>query len=64
MTVDEVRDLLRREADKAPSRDAFARSHGFSPQYLSDVLSGRRDPGNAILRALKLERDAVYRRLA
>lgn len=43
---------------------AWARSHGFSPQYLSDVLKGRREPGEAILKALKVERVTTYRKTA
>ena len=55
-----MRALLRKRAADAPSARAFAIANGFSPQYLSDVLSGRREPGGAILSALGLEKQVSY----
>jgi hypothetical protein len=33
---------------------------GISPSYLSDVLSGRREPGKRLLLALKFKRVVTY----
>ena len=35
---------------------------GVSQQYVNDVLKGRREPGESILKALGLERVVSYRR--
>ena len=43
------------------SQLSFAEAIGVSPQYLSDVLNGRRDPGNSILEAIGVERIVTYR---
>jgi transcriptional regulator with XRE-family HTH domain len=45
----EVVELLRRACAKAGSQRAWARQHGVSVAYVSDVLRGRRDPGKSIL---------------
>lgn len=39
---------------------AAARAIGISPQYLSDILSKRRDPSERVCRRLGLRRDVVY----
>lgn len=59
MTEDDVRALLR---SKAPRQADFAKVAGISPQYVNDVLAGRRDPGKAILDALGIEKVVTYRR--
>jgi hypothetical protein len=33
---------------------------GVSPQYLSDVMRGRREPGESILNALNLRKEVSY----
>lgn len=38
---------------------AFARSAGFSPGYICDVMSGRKRPSDKLLRALGLSRVVV-----
>lgn len=35
---------------------------GVSPQYLNDVLCGRKEPGNKILKPLGFERVVSYRK--
>lgn len=52
---------LRRECRRAGGQRAWASAHTISEQYVSDVLNGRRAPGNAILSALRLERVVAYR---
>lgn len=44
------------------SQTAWAKKHGVSAAYVSDVLAGRREPGKLILDALGLERVTSYRR--
>lgn len=47
---------LRAACEAAGSQRAWALAHGVSPQYVSDVLAGRRDGGESILAALGLRR--------
>lgn len=62
LTADGVRDLLRtRLMEYGGEQQQFARELGVSPQYLSDVLHRRREPGDAILRGLGVERVVLYR---
>jgi hypothetical protein len=61
MTEDEVRDRLKRACDEAGSKTAWATKNGISLGYVSDVLQNRRGPGDAILQALGLEREVIYR---
>lgn len=63
MTEDDVIELLKREVAKAGSRAAWARQHGFSRAYVSDLLtgkSGKTEIGPRLLDALGLE--VTYRR--
>ena len=62
MDADKVRELLRARAKG--NQAAWARQHEMSPQYVSDVLIGRREPGDSILKALELERVVTYRRVS
>jgi len=62
MTADDVRKLLRERANG--NQAAWAREQGISAQYVCDVLTGRREPGEAILKALKVERRVTYVRAA
>lgn len=56
---DPIREL--RKACKAlGSQKAFAARHGLSDAYVSDVLKGRREPGDCILRALGLRKVITY----
>lgn len=59
-TADELRDELR---DAASDRAAFCAEHGISPQYLCDILKGRRDISCRVARALGYERATVFRRI-
>lgn len=45
------------------SQKQFAKEAGISEQYLSDVLNGRRDVGDKILKWFGLERVVYYRRI-
>ncbi len=57
-----VVEIIRRATFKAGSQKAFAAKAGLSPAYVNDVLQHRREPADAILDAVGLERDTVYRR--
>lgn len=60
MTYPELLAELRRQCDAAGSQAAWARAHSLSPVYVSDVLSGQREPGPAILAAMQLRRIVSY----
>jgi transcriptional regulator with XRE-family HTH domain len=53
---------IRRSAKEAGTQKALAERLGISESYLADVLGGRKDPGEAILEPLGLERVVTYRR--
>jgi DNA-binding transcriptional regulator YdaS (Cro superfamily) len=54
---------LRRAIDRAGSQAAYAREAGITPQFLCDVLQGRRELPAAVLRNLGLTRVVRYRRV-
>ena len=56
----EVFKRLRAACKAAGGQGAWAERHGMSAAYISDVLNGRRDPGESILRALGLRRVVNY----
>lgn len=45
------------------SQKRFAEQHDLSQAYVSDVLSGRREPGEKFLSAIGAERVVCYRLL-
>jgi DNA-binding transcriptional regulator YdaS (Cro superfamily) len=57
----EMMERLRAAIQVAGSQKAFAKAHGVSQQYISDVLMGRRGAGEKLLDALGLERVVSYR---
>jgi hypothetical protein len=59
LTEDEIVELLTRRLGKKTKKD-FAEEIGVTPPYLGDVLAGKRAPGPAILRFLKIKRQVVY----
>ena len=59
LTREEVVARLR-AACAASSQTAWARAHGVSGQYVSDVLHGRRSPGAPILAGLGVVRVERY----
>lgn len=58
----EFGNLLSYFVTTAGSQKAAARNLKVSPQYLSDVLNGRREPGKSILNALGYEKRVTYHR--
>lgn len=51
---------MRRRIRAAGSQKAWAQAIGVSEAYLSDVLNGRRDPGESILGPLGLRKEVRY----
>ena len=64
-TEDQVRKQLADEVEEAGGIRAFAREHGFSAAYISDILLKRRGLSPAILKLLGLEKwvNVSYRRI-
>ena len=54
MTADQVRETLRRAC--AGNQARWAAEHGFARSYVTMVLRGQREPTDALLDALGLER--------
>jgi transcriptional regulator with XRE-family HTH domain len=61
MTSEQVRNLMRARIKKVGLAQDWAREIGVSPQYVSDVLRGHREPGQKILDALGLVVVTDYR---
>jgi hypothetical protein len=59
-TEDQLREVLSEQCAAAGGQKAWAKLHGVSPQYVCDVLQGRRDAGEAICTALGLRRVVHY----
>jgi hypothetical protein len=57
-------EVLRREVAGSGSQEIVAKRLRVSPQYLCDVLKGRREPGRKLLDALGYRRITVYEKLA
>jgi len=62
MTEADVLRLLRKSCDDIGTVRAWALANDVSPQYVGDVLAGKRSIGPAILRALGIEAVTTYRR--
>ncbi|ACS39732.1 MULTISPECIES: helix-turn-helix domain-containing protein [Methylorubrum] len=56
LTFDDVRARLSAAIREAGSQKAFAHKAGVSAGFLSDVVHGRRDPGERVLAAIDLRR--------
>jgi hypothetical protein len=60
MTADDVRKRLAEACKETGSQRAWAKRYKFSAAYVSDVLLGRREPADAICKALKIKRIVTY----
>lgn len=60
MTADDVRDKLREACAELGSQKAWAKRHGVGDAYVSDILAGRREPGESVLKGLRLKRVVSY----
>ena len=63
MNADDVRRALQRAIDKEGTATAWCAKHKIARGYVSDVLSGRQEPGKAILDALGIDAMTTYRRI-
>jgi len=52
--------VLRKAITDAGGQSAWAKHAGLTPSYVHDVLVGRRDPGPAVLGALKIRKIVSY----
>ena len=59
MDLDEFLEFLKKKQGDQTAA-SFASAIGVSPQYLSDVYNGRREPGESITSALKIQRVTTY----
>jgi DNA-binding transcriptional regulator YdaS (Cro superfamily) len=60
LSPEQVRQRLIDACAKAGSQRAWAKAHGISPQAVSDVCSGQREPSEGIGNALKLVCKRVF----
>lgn len=60
LTLEDVLGQIRRRVAHEGSQQAAAHRLCVSPQYLSDILAGRKEPGPAILAALELTPFTLY----
>lgn len=61
MTLEQFRTLIQKLADKE-GQNVLARRLGVSNAYVSDIVNGRRDPGQKILEGLGYRRVISYER--
>lgn len=57
----DVQARLQKSVNAAGGQKSWATKHSISPQYVCDVLQGRRLPGNKITKALGLEKALLWR---
>jgi DNA-binding transcriptional regulator YdaS (Cro superfamily) len=62
-TEDDVKEALRKECAGHGAQAALARRCGVTRAYVHDMLSGRREVSDAVLKELGFERLVTYRRL-
>ena len=60
MKKKEVIDILYRQVEVYGSQKALAIKIGISPQYLEDILLGRREPGESVLNFLGMQKVVSY----
>lgn len=61
MTQEALLNYISRRAQRLGTRRALAKHLGVSDQYLSDVLTGKREPGSKLLGALGFRKIISYR---
>jgi DNA-binding transcriptional regulator YdaS (Cro superfamily) len=61
MTENQAMKRLRDAVATAGGQKAWAEKHGVSPQFVCDVLHGRRGLTDTICQAIGLIRETVYR---
>ena len=58
--IDPITELKKRLEKSRLSQRELAQVLAISPQFLSDILRGNRQPGDAVLNYLGLERRITY----
>jgi len=53
-------EMLKDAVGKAGSQKEYATTCGIAPQYLSDIIQGRRNLANDALEPLGLEKKTIY----
>lgn len=61
LTADEVRERLRASVAARPSIAAWARDQDLAPQFVSEMISGRKHVSKRVLRVLGLRKVDAYR---
>ncbi len=61
ISKEDIVEELRLLADSMSTRNALAEKIGISPQYLCDILKGKRNPGVKVCKFLRVEPVLVYR---
>ena len=59
-TAEDIREMLREAIKKAGNQKRWAELAGVSPQYVSDVLKGRREPGESIAKMFGYKSITLY----
>lgn len=59
MTLEQVKQILAARVRAAGTAKNWADANDIAPSYVSDVLRGRKEPGERILTALGIERTYV-----
>ena len=62
ITQEQVIQLMKRRQGKRTAKE-LAEELGITPQYLSDIYLGKREPGPSVLDKLGLEKEVLYRPL-
>ena len=62
LTADQVREMLRKECEKAGGQSAWARKHILQQSYVNEVVNGKRPINATISRLLRIE--PVWRKCA
>jgi len=63
MKIGQLRCVLAEACEQAGSQYQWATRSKLSPAYVSDVLRGKRDPGEGLLKALGLRKVVSYEKI-
>lgn len=59
--AEDFRKLLREQIETLEmTQEQYAEARGISPSYLSDILNGRREPGEKLLSDMGMKRCVYY----
>lgn len=60
-TIEETREKLRQACRESGGQSAWCQKHGITAPFLSEILRGRRDPTERVVRLIGLERVMMFR---